>query len=190
MIPTAQVFWSVTGRFYKAGNTVFDTGYFVLINPLPFARMFSDPAQPSETTAYFTFSAEPFTTSTINNGGLALGIDDTGAFSVFYDEHPGKANFDDPTSFARGQRVATFRRTHIVAGVTAAYPAPMSSILANAFSAELVSSEPFTIADATYDFARLVPRGITQWGFAATENLIAPEKYDLVVPFVGTAIAQ
>lgn len=192
MIPTAQVVWSVTGRFYGSGTTVLDVGYFLLLNPIPFAQMFSDPSAPSETTAFFTFAAEPFTAIPVANGGLGVGIDETGTFTLYYNSSPGTADFDIPATFAAGQPIATFQRTNIVVGVTAASPAPLSSISSNLFSAQLVagSTSPFTLAGVSYDLADLVPNGITQMGFAATENLIAPSGYSVTVPFVGTSVAQ
>lgn len=193
MIPTAQVFWSVTGRFYASGTSVFDVGYFLLLNPIPFSAMFSDPSAPSETTAFFTFSADAFQSTPVPNGGIGVAIDDTGTFSLYYNEKPGTADFNNPaTSFKGGSKIATFQRINIVIGDTAAFPGPLPSISTNLFSAQLVagSTQPFTIAGTTYDLAELVPKGVTQWGFAATENLIAPPPYDLVVPFVGTSIAQ
>ena len=193
MIPTAQVFWSVTGRFYANGSSVFDVGYFLLLNPIPFNAMFSDPAAPSEKTALFTFSADPFVSKAVPNGGIGVAIDDTGMFSLYYNEKPGAADFNSPTtSFKTGTRIATFQRINIVIGDTANFPAPLPSISTNLFSAQLVagSTTPFTIAGTTYDLAELVPNGVTQWGFAATENLIAPSGYDLMVPFVGTSVAQ
>jgi hypothetical protein len=192
MIPTAQVFWSVTGRFYGSGTTVVDVGYFLLLNPIPFTQMFSDPTAPSETTAYFTFAAVPFTAIPVSNGGLGVGVDETGTFTLYYNQSPGSADFNKPLTFGTGLPIATFQRTNIVVGVTAGNPAPLSSISSNLFSAQLVtgSTTPFTIGGVTYDLAELVPNGITQMGFAATTNLVAPSGYSVTVPFVGTSIAQ
>lgn len=58
----------------------------------------------------------------------------------------------------------------------------------NVFSAELVASQEFEFAGARYDFHRLVPNGITQWGIAGPTP-IPLHGYSTVVPFVGSAIA-
>jgi hypothetical protein len=39
-----------------------------------------------------------------------------------------------------------------------------------------------------YDFAKLLPHGITQWGTASTNLLPPVGEFTTVVPFVGSAI--
>ena len=95
------------------------------------------------------------------------------------------ADYDDPLSFSRGLCVATFQRVSVVTGVDVAGLASM-----NVFSSKLTASAPFEHEGSVIDFAKLIPHGVTQWG-TASDTVIAPapEGYDSVFPFVGSAIA-
>ena len=57
------------------------------------------------------------------------------------------------------------------------------------FSAALVWSQPFVFDGRRYDFRRLLPHGITQWGTASATPADAPAGFTSAVPFVGSAIA-
>lgn len=173
----AEVVWYVTGRFYASGESLLDVGYFLHIQGI--GEKLFDGAR-SESTALFTFSATPFTARTVSNGGLDLGIDERGTFSIFLRD-AGGASFDDPRSFAAGKCIATFERLAIVPTVKT------TTVLMNVFTARLVSSEPFEFAGERYDFSELAP-AITQWGTAVTEPLTPPENYSAVVPFAGSAV--
>lgn len=182
---TGEVVWYATGRFYATSDgSLLDVGYFLHLQGLD-GSLFSD-RHTSEKTALFTFSAEPFKAPSIDNGGLSIGIDATGQFSLYLRETPG-ATFDDPKSFAAGTCIATFSRVAIVPTIKVAVSSA-ETILSNVFTAKLVSSQPFTFCGSTYDFRDLVGFGITQWGTAATEPLTPPSGYSLVVPFLGSAI--
>lgn len=140
----------------------------------------------SEANARFTFAAEPFTAKTVDNGGLSIGIDATGTFSLYLRETCG-ASFDDPSSFAIGQCIGTFERIAIVPTVKIGVSSS-ETFLANVFTARLVASAPFALDGVTYDLRDLIGAGVTQWGTAATEPLQPPAGYSGVVPFVGSAI--
>ena len=171
---TGEVVWYVTGRFFTTPDQqLLDVGYFLHVQGVR-GSLFSTPEM-SEATALMTFSAEPFKAVTIDNGGLMIGVDLRGKFSVYLRETPG-ATFDDPDSFAAGQCIATFSRVSIV-------PTIKADLLTNVFTAKLVSSRPFELEGVRYDFAELVGFGITQWGTAAVEAASAP-----AVPFAGSAI--
>ncbi|HEX2834344.1 MAG TPA: hypothetical protein VHW00_15145 [Thermoanaerobaculia bacterium] len=174
-VPTGQVVWYVSGRFYvpNGSTAIYDAGFFLHL-----------PILGADLTNQFTFLAQPFTSKDFYNGDLKIGIDPVGEFSVFYQETP-TATYDDPQSFGHGLRIATFRRVSIVAGVEIA-----SVAQTNVFSSVLTSSTPFTYNDVLYDFAELLPHGVTQWGTAST-NIITPppDGYATVIPFVGSAIA-
>jgi len=180
MTRPSEVVWYVTGRFYEtppdaAGKSkLFDVGYFLHLAGIADAR--------SEADARFTFTAEPFSSPDISNGGLTIGIDRRGLFSIHYLEHGG-GNFDDPKSFAAGPAVATFERVSMVPTINA------GTILMNVFSARLISSTPFDFRGAHYDLRDTIGYGITQWGTAAPQaSLQPPPPYTAVVPFVGSAI--
>jgi len=167
-----EVVWYVTGRFYATETSLFDVGYFLYLSGID-GPLFN--GAPGEGTAHFTFSADPFTATDVKNGDLDIALDATGTFGIYFNENP-SASFDDPASFARGQRIATFERVSMVAGVS--FKTGPASVSMNVFTARLVSSEPFRYGD----LREIIPYGVTQWGTAAA---VAAEK---AVPFIGSAI--
>ena len=171
-----QVAWYVTGRFYLDPPSIRDAGYFLHLQGVD-GKLFAHD-EVSEQNAHFTFLADPFVAKNYTNGALQFGIDPVGSFSVYYQREP-QANFADPATFALGQCVATFRRASMVVGTTVG-----SAVTVNTFSAKLISTSEFEFRGITYDLARLLPNGITQWGTASPQALM-PDVY----PFVGSAIA-
>jgi membrane-associated phospholipid phosphatase len=188
-IPPGEVAWYVTGRFYAAaeGGALLDAGYFLHLQGVE-GDLFS--GAPGEGTAYLTFLADPFTATNIVNGDITLGMDAVGDFAVYLNREPG-ATFSDPASFGAGEEVARFRRVAVVTGAsvgTGAEDRPLFSL--NVFSARLVSCREFELGGRRYDFGRLMPNGITQWGTAASTAIAeALPGYSAVIPFVGSAIA-
>ncbi|MDZ5648071.1 hypothetical protein [Nitrospirillum sp. BR 11828] len=200
----AELAWYVTGRFYKAADgTLADYGYFLHL-PFPGVPLFAGEghAAPSETTAHFTFAAQPFRAGAATNGALSLGLDPVGGFALFLQRRPA-ATFDDPATFACGECIATFRRTSLVVGTTVAAgspaagspgvvsPAAETPLLAtNVFSARLTASVPFDFAGGRHDLAAHIGAGVTQFGTAAATPVTpAPAGYTLAVPFTGSALA-
>ena len=187
----AELAWYVTGRFYQAeqDGPVADYGYFL---HLPFldVPLFDGPR--GEGTAHFTFAARPFQAHGVGNGGLQLGIDPVGEFSIYLQRRP-EGTFDDPASFARGDCIATFRRASLVVGTTVTQPDGSKStalVGTNVFSAQLVDSRPFDFAGGRHDVAEHLGRGVTQFGTAAGAPILpTPAGFYLVVPFTGSAIA-
>ena len=176
-----EVFWYATGRFYKtAGGELFDAGYFIHLQGID-GELFSGHPH-SEATALFTFCAQPFRSKPITNGGLSIAVESEGTFDVYFGV--AGATFDDPDTFRGGKKIATFQRVSIVATVTASSDTPAS----NVFTARLVWSCEFAFGDGMYDFARLVPNGITQWGVASADPVPPPGGYVACVPFAGSAI--
>jgi len=179
-----RVAWYATGRFYVTeSGEIFDAGYFLHLAPVDGDLFCAKP--PSETTAHFTFLADPFkVTTSVTNGDLSLGVDPVGDFTLYFAEEPA-GNFDDPNTFGCGTAIARFRRVSIVVGVTV-----QGSVTTNVFSAELLESQPFTFRGGTYDLKDALPHGITQSGIASTVAITPPPgKYTTVIPFVGSAIA-
>lgn len=183
-----EVAWYVTGRFYASADdsgAAFDAGYFVHLQGVE-GPLFS--GAPGEGTAYLTFLADPFTKTTVVNGGISLGLDPVGEFGVYLNRQPG-ATFSDPASFGAREEVARFRRVSVVMGATVAAElaaASSASIVSlNVFSAQLIRSREFELGGRRYDLRRLMPNGVTQWGTAAVAATGTPPG----IPFVGSAIA-
>jgi len=186
----AELAWYATGRFYEAEDkSLADYGYFLHL-PFSGVRMFD--GKPSETTAHFTFAAQPFKASEVTNGTLSLGLDPVGEFSLYLQRRPA-GTFDDPTSFAKGDCIATFRRTSLVVGTTVGITAGATMVPlvgTNVFSASLIASTSFEFAGRRHDLAEHVGHGITQFGTASETPVVPPPKgYTLVLPFTGSAIA-
>jgi hypothetical protein len=111
-----------------------------------------------------------------------------GEFGVYLQREPG-ASFGHPASFGAGEEVARFRRVSVVMGATVAAELPAASSASvfslNVFSARLIRSREFELGGNRYDFARLMPHGVTQWGTASVTATGSPPG----IPFVGSAIA-
>ncbi|WP_257388032.1 hypothetical protein [Tahibacter caeni] len=187
-----ELAWYVTGRFYeRADHSLADYGYFLHLAGIE-ADLFD--GKPSERTAHFTFAAEPFTARGVSNGDLKLGLDPAGDFSVYLQPEPA-GDFDDPQSFARGQRIATFRRVSVVVGTTLEAGKPHDThplLSSNVFSARLLISNPFEFAGRRYDLRHQIGKGVTQFGTAAAASLPkeqTPKDYASVVAFSGSALA-
>jgi hypothetical protein len=181
-----EVAWYVTGRFYKrADGLLRDAGYFLHVQGIDAPLFRGDRA---ENRAYLTFLAEPFKADPVTNGGLSIGLDQAGEFSVYLTTSP-SASFDYPESFGDGREVARFRRVGLVMGADVGDGSGPPMFSTNVFSARLVYSFEFELGGRRYDFRRLVPDGITQWGTAQLASAGTLDGYTSVVPFVGSAIA-
>ena len=190
MLLPAELAWYVTGRFYlddkKTGNLA-DYGYFLHLAGIDHDQLFT--GKPAEGHARFTFAATPFSARGVDNGGLKLSLDPVGEFSLYLQRTPA-ATFDDPRSFAQGERIATFRRTSVVVGTTIANAAGHALVASNVFSARLVESTPFELGGRHYDLAQILPVGVTQFGTAEGAPITpTPSGYEMVVAFAGSAIA-
>jgi len=188
-IAPARVAWYVTGRFYEnEQQQIQDLGYLLHLAGVE-GQLFQTGGLPGEATALFTFRSAPFTAQTIANGDIAIGLDAVGEFSLYFNPEAG-ASFEDPDSFSRGRRIATFRRASVVVGETISSPALGGlAIGANVFSADLVESVPFELDGYWYNLRDLLPHGITQWGTASENPLATFPPYQRIVAFTGTAIA-
>jgi hypothetical protein len=182
-----EVAWYVTGRFYAAeGGALLDAGYFLHLQGIE-AQLFS--GKPGEGTARFTFLADPFTSTPVQNGDLALGMDAAGEFAIYLNRQPA-ATFADPASFGAGEEIARFRRVAVVTGATLGTGTANQPLFGlNVFSAQLVDSREFELDGRRYDLRRLMPNGITQWGTSAATPTGPVANYPTVLPFVGSAIA-
>lgn len=177
-IPGSRVAWYALGRFWPfgpSGAQVFDAGYFAHLD-LDGAPIFV-PGQPlGPGSAYFTFSSEPLTITPLQSGPLTVSVDTVGSFSIYHQRDP-QGSFAKPESFARGSRVARFRRPFLVVG------AKLGDLGLSTFTAELVESTPFEHAGRTYDLGELLPNGITQWSVATGSTS------ETDATFLGSAVA-
>ena len=183
----AELAWYVTGRFYRrADGALADYGYFLHLANVA-APLFAGAA--GERTAHFTFAAVPFHAGSVVNGALTLATDPVGEFSVYLQREPA-GTFDDPASFARGECIATFRRTSMVVGTNVTGARNETLFGDNVFSARLVRSAPFELGGVLHDLALILGAGVTQFGTAAGRPIVPPAAgYAAVVPFSGSAIA-
>ncbi|MGH8079725.1 MAG: hypothetical protein ACREP7_04045 [Lysobacter sp.] len=195
LLSPAELAWYVTGRFYRSHDGFLaDYGYFLHLAGIA-GDLFEGPT--GEGAAHFTFAAQPFKARSASNGGLDLGLDPVGEFSVYLQRTPA-GDFDRPESFTQGERIATFRRTGMVVGSTVSAPvghAAVPVLSDNVFSARLIDGRPFEFKGAYYELARILGRGVTQFGTCATLPVAFPAhgahppRYELVLPFTGSAIA-
>lgn len=190
MLLPAELAWYVTGRFYldhKKTHNLADYGYFLHLAGIDQDELFT--GTPGEGSARLTFAAKPFSAGGVSNGGLSLSLDPVGEFSLYL-QHTPVGTFDDPLSFAQGERIATFRRTSLVVGTSVAGASGQALVTSNVFSARLVESTPFELGGKHYDLARILPVGVTQFGTAEGTPIIpAPHRYQKVMAFSGSAIA-
>lgn len=190
MLLPAELAWYVTGRFYldhKKTHNLADYGYFLHLAGIDPADLFD--GAPGEGTARLTFAATPFSAGGITNGGLSLSLDPVGEFSLYL-QHTPVGTFNDPLSFAQGERIATFRRTSLVVGTAVNNAEGHALVASNVFSARLVESSPFTLGGKHYDLARMLPVGVTQFGTAEGVPISpTPTGYLKAMAFSGSAIA-
>jgi hypothetical protein len=189
-ISAARVAWYATGRFYVSGGGMLqDVGYFVRLGDIR-GELFRVGAggRQHEATALFTFHAEPWQATSVDNGDLSLSLAPPGDFTLYY-HHAAGADFADPGSFARGIPIATFRRDGQVTTTTVS-SGRTKLFGMNVFTADLVASRPFEHAGAIYDLGAMLAGGVTQWGLAGEDPIPSPPPgISAVVPFVGSAVA-
>ncbi len=177
-LPSSRLAWYALGRFWSTGpngDQVFDAGYFAHLD-LAGAEIFV-PNQPlGPGSAHFTFSSKPLTVTPLQSGPLTIAVDTVGSSCLYYQRDP-KGDFADSDSFAKGVRIARFRRPFLVVG------AKLDTIGLSTFTAELVESTPFEHGGRTYDLGALLPNGITQWS-VATESTSETD-----ATFLGSAVA-
>lgn len=181
-IPTAQTVWQHVGRVYIDPNTgkAIYVGYVVHLDGVS-DSLFS--GSPSESTAYFTFSTDVISlTPMTSNADLTLYLVSAGTFNVYYNPSP-NGSWSDPSTFASGQLIATFKRDQSLFPFFATYGF-------HALSETLGSSQEFTFKGQTYNFNRMVPNGITFASFfSSTPQSTGLADYSVAYTAAGTTIA-
>jgi len=185
VIKPGSVAWYVAAQFYVLpSGEAFDVGYFTGIAGLS-GPFFRGDVTPEAGSAFLTFSAQddPFTGTAFTVGKTDVTRFPTGTWKLYYQESP-EANFKIPETFARGLHVATFRR-----------PIPTLSIKIGGQGNSVLSferewSQPFIMNGKTIDLAKLIPHGVTQYGYTDEQNLAETgDPWTAVVAAVGSAVA-
>jgi PKD domain len=168
----AEIAWFWTGRagFNPTNGNVLPYGYLTIINGVN-SPMFS--GAPSEATAFFTFRYSMFQALPLpSNLDQNLFLTTPATFDLYYDPNPNR-NWNDPTTFSTGTKIATFSRPGFQGE-------QLYVTQYQAYSAKLVSSQPFTIGGQTLDFANLTP-GVTVGDYL---GVIPGEGFSLDFPLV------
>ena len=111
--PSGQNAMEFIGTGREGATGIMPVGYFTHIDGLPDELLFSDPSTRTEATARFTFAGVPVAGSRTVLGTLASSSG-TATFTFYFNATPG-ANFNDPSSFTKGQPIAAYAaRTHSV----------------------------------------------------------------------------
>lgn len=181
-VPPAQTVWQHTGRIYinpDTGNAIY-AGYVVHLNGVS-DSLFK--GSPGEGTAYFTFSTDVISLTPMpSNGDLALTLVSAGSLNVYYNPSP-TGDWGDPTSFSRGQLIATFKRNQSL------FPL-FTTVGVHALSETLEWSRPFSFNGQTYDLNRMVPNGVTFASFfSTTPQQTGLSDYSIAYSASGTTIA-
>lgn len=94
------------GRIDQNDADFVGLGYLTYIRGLDNAEIYTDPANPSEDTARFTYVATTTMTSRAILTDVFV-IDSQGTITFYFTQYPPYRSFDDPASFANGTPIAT-----------------------------------------------------------------------------------
>jgi len=180
-LPASQVVWQHVGRLYLNPNTgrAVYVGYLVHIEGIT-TSLFQ--GQPSEASAYFTFSTDVLSLTPMpNNGNIGLSLVSAGTFNVYYNTSP-KGEWTNPASFSSGRLIATFTRTESL------FPT-IGPIGVHNLSESLSSSQRFTFGGRSYNFNGIAPNGITFAQFVNTTPIAGVAEYPIAFAAVGTTAA-
>jgi hypothetical protein len=169
-------------------------GYLTHLDGLPAtASLFK--GTPSEATAFFTFRANIKFQPLPGNGDLGGGLFAVnpsmvipGDFNVYFTADPNH-NWSSPDTFSNGRLIAGFARAGELFSIIGPINAP-TSIVSNAASATLTSSNSFVFNGRQFDGEDILPRGVTNVtngpNIALPGNMPPPP----VFAFAGYALAN
>lgn len=124
-------------------------GYITHIFDVSESAVFTNPNNATEATARFTFSAA-LTLDTPRLAGNLIVHVATGTLSIYFNEAPA-GNFNDPTSFSKGQLIATYStRTLNILNVQA----PNQGIQTAVSDFEQLTANRFTFQGKQHQFGR------------------------------------
>lgn len=134
----------------NADGTGMGAGYFTFIEGIP-GPFFA--GSPSEVTAFFTFTTEPFSTQRIPNGDVISLLHPPGRFTVYLNTAP-NGNWNNFSTFSQGQPIAVleFGTTQDIS---------TGSVQIGYTSARLAASSDFEFQGRRFNFMDLFPHGVT-----------------------------
>jgi hypothetical protein len=149
--PSGQNALEFIGTGREGATGIMPVGYFTHIDGLPDDLLFSDPSTRTEATARFTFAGVPVAGSRTVLGTLAS-TSGTATFTFYFNATPG-ANFNDPSSFTRGQPIAAYAaRTHSVLHILVPISAagPGKALISAAGDVIQNRADPFALQGSAY----------------------------------------
>ena len=134
----------------NADGTGAGAGYFTFIEGIP-GPFFA--GSPSESTAFFTFRTEPFSTQRIPNGDVIALLHPPGRFTIYLNPAP-NGNWNDFNTFSQGQPIAVveFGTTQDIS---------TGSVQIGYTSARLAASSDFQFQGRRFNLSDLFPNGVT-----------------------------
>lgn len=137
------------GRFEQADFSTAGYGYITYIAGLPSDLLFSEGTSPffrDQSTARITYSVTAVGDSRSNYENIFLHTA-TGSLTLYYNETPVGATFDDPATFAQGTPIATFDLSfQTILNVQE----PNVGVLYASIDATQISAPSFSLGGATY----------------------------------------
>jgi hypothetical protein len=145
--PTGQTTQELVGRVHQDIAAFTEYGYLTHLAGLPDAALFSDPAQRDEAHARFTFYAQhTLSARSVIDTLFALTIG--GRTTMYFTAKPSR-NAQDPASFAKGTKIATYSvRGHDILNVQA----PNQGIATATASFAQTQAGTFALAGKQYRF--------------------------------------
>jgi hypothetical protein len=120
------------GEIQQTGRDFTTYGYLTYVKGLSPANLYTDPNNPSASTARFTFSGSAILTSRAQVRPplpLVTQLSAVGPLTIYFNANGANADFSDPSSFAQGKEIATFdTRVLSTLAVTAANLGVFSAI--------------------------------------------------------------
>lgn len=141
------------GRIDQEGTEFTAYGYLYYVHGLEQNQVFSNPLNPSETTAHFTYYA----TATLSSRAILtdavrgiFALDSVGTINFYHQATP-SATFTDPLSFAGGTSIATASLRY--QDILSVQSPNRGLVMGNGEFTQL-TADSFTIGTETYNFGR------------------------------------
>jgi hypothetical protein len=157
--PSGQNALEFIGTGVEGASGIMPVGYFTHIDGLPDDLLFSDPSTRTEATARFTFAGVPVAGSRTVLGTLAS-TSGTATFTFYFNATPG-ANFNDPSSFTKGQPIAAYAaRTHSVLHILVPISAagPGKALISAAGDVTQNRADPFALQGSAFVLGKVGQR--------------------------------